>query len=88
VSYGAWLWEDEAHGVRETLPEAVVIAVIFAGRGLVPAVGGTLSAAVVFTRLMSWADEELSPDGGLLVIVARLLDMAAGLGVSRRLGHI
>ena len=42
----------------------------------------------MFILLVKWTDAELWPDAVLLVVAARLVEMAAGLGVSRLVGQV
>jgi len=86
VCYGACLWVGvKLTGVRGTF---IAMALISAACGLVPTVGGVLSAVVMFILLARWTDAEFWPEAVLLVVVARRMEMAAGLGVSRPVGQI
>jgi hypothetical protein len=87
VCYGACLWVGmKLTGVRGTFIAMALIALISAACGLVPTVGGVLSVVVMFILLVRWTGADFWLEAVLLVVVARLVEMAAGLGVSRACG--
>jgi predicted PurR-regulated permease PerM len=70
-------------GAHGTFMAMLLIAVISASCALVPVFGGVLSAIVMFVLISKWTDANFWPDAVLLVVVAWLVEMTAGLAIAK-----